>query len=122
MKKKILLIEDTPDSAKLMRIAMEKKGFNVQVVETGEDALDKVKKNKFDVIILDIMLPRVDGFEVCRRIKADENTKKIPVICVTAFSVPDIEERCQAVNADDVLIKPFDLEDFIARINKALKK
>jgi len=122
MKKKVLLIEDTPDSARLMKVTMEKNGFEVKVVETGEDALAKIKKSKFDLIVLDIMLPRVDGFEVCRRIKASKKTKAIPVVCVTAFSVPDIEQRCQEVAADDVIIKPFDLDDFVKRLNKVLKK
>ena len=107
-----------PDSAELMKDMLEMEGFNVEVAGTGEEALEKVSKHTFDGVVLDIMLPRVDGFEVCRRIKSNPTTAKMPVICVTAFSVPDIKQKTKRVGAEEVILKPFEPADLLAAIRK----
>jgi CheY-like chemotaxis protein len=99
---------------------LTKLGYDVTAVDSGEAALEVVLTKKFDLILLDIMLPRVDGFEVCRRIKADPATQNIPVVAMTAFDVPDIISKCMAAGADDVVLKPFEINKLMSVIKKFL--
>ncbi|MBU0502025.1 MAG: response regulator [bacterium] len=118
--KSILVVEDYPETLELFKKLLEVEGYVVTPAASGEQALELVSHKSFDLIVLDIMLPRVDGFEVCRRTKADPKTKKIPVIAVTAFDVPNIADRCQAVGANEVVLKPFEPGRLIAVLKKYL--
>ncbi|MEA3493802.1 MAG: response regulator [Candidatus Margulisiibacteriota bacterium] len=118
MAKTLLLVEDMPESAELMKDMLEMEGYNVDVVGTGEEALERASNKEYDGMVLDIMLPRVDGFEVCRRIKANPKTAKILVICVTAFSVPDIKQKTKKVGAEEVILKPFEPSDLLNAVRK----
>jgi len=120
MSKSILIVEDYPETAEMLRTILEAEGYSISLAETGEKALEKVAEKRYDLILLDIMLPRIDGFEVCRRIKADPKTQSIPVIAVTAFDVQDIVKKCTAAGADDVILKPFDVAKLLETIKKYL--
>ena len=120
MNKSILVVEDFPETLKLLSTILEQAGYEVKTAETGEDALEILSVNKFDLIVLDIMLPRVDGFEVCRRIKSDPKTQEIPVVALTAFDVPDIVSKCAAAGTDDVILKPFDVDNLLKVVKKHL--
>lgn len=122
MAKSILIIEDYADTLKLLQVIFEKEGYEVRTAETGEQALEIISKRMFDLILLDIMLPRIDGFEVCRRIKSNPLTRNTPVIAITAFDVPDIIKRCTAAGADDTLLKPFDRTDLLNMVKKHIKE
>jgi len=118
MDRSILIIEDNPTAIVVLQDALRAEGFKVKAVETGEQALELLSKKNFDAILLDLMLPRVDGFEVCRRIKAGPKTRYIPVIAITAFDVDDVEQRAKEAGVDEILFKPYERNDLIERVKK----
>lgn len=106
-KNRILVVEDEESLLKLESILLSSKGYNVTGVMDGRSALEEIAANKPDLVVLDIMLPEMDGFEVCRRIKADPETRHIPVVMLTAKkNTQDVEHGMQ-VGADAYLTKPF---------------
>jgi len=118
MNKSILVVEDFPETLKMLVSILERADYEVKTAETGEEALESLSANKFDLVLLDIMLPRVDGFEVCRRIKSDPKTQDLPVIALTAFDVPDIVSKCAAAGVDETVLKPFDVNNLLNMIKK----
>lgn len=106
-KKKILIVEDEESLLKLESILLTSKGYHVQGAADGRTALEAVKTMKPDLVLLDIMLPEIDGFEVCRRIKEDETTRHIPVIMLTAKKSREDMARGEQVGADWYITKPF---------------
>jgi two-component system, NtrC family, sensor kinase len=116
-KSSILIVDDTPNNIRVVFDILYKAGFKVSVVKSGEVALEKVSFIQPDLILLDIMMPGIDGFETCHRLKANENTKDIPVIFMTAFS--DIENKVKGfqLGAVDYITKPIQVEEVLARIN-----
>ena len=107
MQKKILIVEDEESLLKLESILLTTKGFHVQGVTTGVAALKAVAENPPDLVLLDIMLPEMDGFEVCRQIKNSPQTSHIPVILLTAKKSPEDMARGKQVGADQYITKPF---------------
>ena len=107
IKKKILIVEDEESLLKLESILLTSKGYAVQGVGDGQAALDAISEIKPDLVLLDIMLPEIDGFEVCRRIKSDDGTKHIPVIMLTAKKSREDMARGEQVGADWYITKPF---------------
>ena len=106
-KKKILIVEDEESLLKLESILLTSKGYDVKGVADGRAALDTIETMKPDLVLLDIMLPEIDGFEVCRRIKANEETRHIPVIMLTAKKSREDMARGEQVGADWYITKPF---------------
>ncbi len=121
MPKTILIVEDTPETLALLKVLLESEAYGVVGAETGEDALRIIESEHIDLVILDIMLPRVDGFEVCRRIKSNPKNRGVPVIAVTAFDVPNIVQMCKAAGADDVVLKPFDNQALLNKVKNLIK-
>ncbi|MDT8441118.1 MAG: response regulator [Desulfuromonadales bacterium] len=119
-KKKILIVEDEESLLKLESILLKSKGYDVQGVADGQAALDAVQSMKPDLVLLDIMLPEIDGFEVCRRIKADEATRHIPVIMLTAKKGREDMARGEQVGADWYITKPFKSAMVIETIQRFL--
>lgn len=116
--KKILIVEDEMDLAVLMGIRLDTLGYKVIGAGNGAEAVKKAKHEKPDLIILDLMIPIFDGFEVCKILKADNATKHIPVVVVTAkTSIADMDEaiRCGAV---DYVTKPYEWQQFYDKIKK----
>lgn len=107
MQKKILIVEDEESLLKLESILLTTKGYLVQGATTGLAALEAVADEPPDLILLDIMLPEMDGFDVCERIKTDPQTKHIPVILLTARKTHEDVARGEAVGADQYITKPF---------------
>jgi len=107
MQKKILIVEDEESLLKLESILLTTKGYLVQGVTTGLAALEAIDEEPPDLVLLDVMLPKMDGFEVCSRIKQNPATKKIPVILLTAKKTPEDINRGQEVGADQYITKPF---------------
>lgn len=116
MPKKILFIDDEPDLVMLMQTRLASHGYQVLSAFDGEEGLKMVQEEKPDLILLDKIMPKMDGLEVCQRLKADPKTKDIPVMIVSASGGMDLPERCLAAGADDVIIKPFEAEDLLAKI------
>lgn len=106
-KKKILIVEDEESLLKLESILLTSKGYEVKGVADGQAALDAIESMKPDLVLLDIMLPEIDGFEVCRRIKSNEATRQIPVIMLTAKKSREDMARGEEVGADWYITKPF---------------
>ena len=106
-KKKILIVEDEESLLKLESILLTSRGYEVKGVADGQAALDVVFSMKPDLVLLDIMLPEIDGFEVCRQIKTNEATKHIPVIMLTAKKSREDMARGEQVGADWYITKPF---------------
>jgi two-component system cell cycle response regulator len=118
MSKSILIVEDFPETLQMLKTIMEQEGYEVVTAETGETALEVLSTRRIDLVLLDIMLPRVDGFEVNRRIKQDPRTRKVPVIALTAFDVPEIVSKCMTAGADDVILKPFQIDNLLKTVRK----
>jgi phosphate regulon transcriptional regulator PhoB len=119
---KILIVEDDPDIRELLRFNLEKAGYTLFLAEDGEKALTLARKHSPDIILLDLMLPGVDGLEVCRTLKKDPELQRLPVIMVTAKG----EEMDRVVGlelgADDYVVKPFSLREVVLRIRNILDR
>ncbi|MDZ8051627.1 MAG: sensor histidine kinase [Aulosira sp. ZfuVER01] len=117
----IMIVEDNPTNAKLLFEFLQISGFRVLVAKSGESALEKLQVVSPDLILLDIMMPGIDGFETCRRLKAEKATQDIPIIFMTALS--DVVDKVKGLTlgAVDYITKPFQPEDILARVNVHLK-
>lgn len=122
MRKKILIVDDEKDIVQIIKFNLEKAGYEVDKAYSGGSALDKIDSEKFDLILLDIMLPGIDGYEICRKLKSSEETRHIPVIMLTVKSDErDILKGLQQ-GADDYLTKPFSIPILIEKIKNFLLK
>lgn len=119
-KKKILLVDDEQDMVYAVKMQLEASGFKVLTAQDGQEGLDKARKENPDLIILDLMLPRIDGYKICRMLKFDEKYKNIPVIIYTARAQEADEKLGYEVGADAYLTKPFDPKKLLAKINELL--
>ncbi|RUT01277.1 hypothetical protein DSM106972_068280 [Dulcicalothrix desertica PCC 7102] len=117
MKNSILIVDDNPNNIRILFDILHEAGFKVYVVKSGEMALEKLPVIQPDMILLDIMMPGIDGFETCKRIKADSRIKEIPVIFLTALS--DTENKVKGLlgGAVDYISKPIQVEEVLARVN-----
>lgn len=103
----VLLVEDEPDSAELMAQILELDGFRVVEARNGDEALERVFDPEISVVLLDVMLPGIDGFEVCRRLRQDERTVRLPVAFISARSRAEDRAAGLKVSADAYLTKPI---------------
>ena len=117
--KKILIIEDESSISDFVKLELEYEGYQVPIKEDGREGLKEALENDYDLIILDIMLPSMNGFEICRRLKREKNT---PIIMLSAKdSVTDKVNGLQ-IGADDYIPKPFAIEELLARINAIFRR
>ena len=116
----VLVVEDEVNILKLMNIRLTKSGFNVFCAENGEVALAVVNKEEIDLVVADVMMPVMDGFEFVERMRAEG--KNLPVIFVTAKESLDDKRTGFNVGADDYMVKPIDHEELVLRINALLKR
>lgn len=119
-KKKILIVEDEESLLKLESILLTSRGYEVKGVADGRSALESIAAVKPDLVLLDIMLPEMDGFEVCRQIKSDEATRHIPVIMLTAKKSREDMIKGEQVGADWYITKPFKSAMVIETIQRFL--
>ena len=120
-KKKILCIEDEKEMIDLMRLILERRGFDFIGAEGGEEGLDKIRAEKPDLILLDLMMPGVDGWEVYRQLKADDELKDIPVIVVTAKAQSiDKVLGLHIARVEDYITKPFGPQELLESIHRVL--
>ena len=122
MKPKILIVEDEAPLLEVLRYNLEKEGYLVDVAEDGVAALDKVCRSTPDLIILDWMLPELSGVEVCRQLRAEPDTKEVPVIMLTARGEEADRLKGLASGADDYVVKPFSPAELIARVRAVLRR
>lgn len=121
-KNKILVIDDEKDILDLVEYNLKQEGYKVSCVMTGEEALDAASSFNPDLIILDLMLPGLDGFEVCKILKRDEDTQEIPIIMLTAKGEDVDVVTGLELGADDYITKPFEAEELVLRINNILRR
>jgi DNA-binding response OmpR family regulator len=120
--KKILVVDDEADLVETIRFPLEMEGFNVLVSYNGEDALNQARKEKPDLILLDLMLPKLDGYKVCRLLKFDERYKHIPILMLTAKTQEKDKLIGKETGADEYITKPFDIDELIKKVKGYLNK
>ena len=118
---KVLVVDDTPQNVKLLADLLGVKGFAVTTASNGEEALQKVASHQPDIVLLDVMMPGMNGYDVCRRLRADPATALLPVVLVT--SLDPQQERINGIEAgaDDFLSKPINQPEMFARVNSLLR-
>lgn len=120
MSKRILLVEDEEHLRAALKLNLELEGYFVNAVDNGRKALLEFRLARFDLLVLDVMLPEIDGFTLCETIRLENNT--VPVLFLTAKSGSDDRIRGLKLGADDYLVKPFNLEEFLLRVKGLLKR
>jgi len=120
--KKILVVDDEVDLVKTVQFSLELEGYKVLVSYNGEDALNQARKENPDLILLDIMLPKLDGYKVCRLLKFDEKYKHIPILMLTAKTQEKDKVLGIETGADEYITKPFDMDELMEKIKAYLNK
>lgn len=118
-KERILIVDDDKNICELLRLYLEKEGYETYMAHDGESALEVYGERRFDLVLLDVMMPRVDGWEACRRIRAKGNT---PIIMLTAKGETFDKVLGLELGADDYVVKPFDTKEVVARIKAVLRR
>jgi len=119
---RVLVVEDEQDVADLLRYNLSKEGYEVALVANGADALKRAREIKPDLILLDIMVPQLNGWEVCRRLKQDPETRSIPVIMVTGRVEEGDKVLGFEMGADDYVTKPFSPRELVARVRAVVRR
>ena len=119
-KSKILIVDDALDTVELLKKRFRSEGYDTAEAYDGEEALKKVEEYNPDLVVLDVMMPKLDGYQVCQRLKANENTKYIPVLMLTAKGEVENKVKGLEIGADDYLAKPFDYKELSARVKSLL--
>lgn len=122
MKERILIVEDDKNISKLVKFNLEKANYDCTIAVSGEKALEALDDRSADLIILDIMLPGMDGYEICRTIKAKEKLKNIPIIMLTAKGEEVDRIVGLELGADDYIVKPFSPRELVLRVKAILKR
>lgn len=117
---KILIVEDEQRLANIMKKQLEESGFVVEIAYDGYTAKEKIERNPYNLIILDINLPLLNGYDLCKEIR--KTNSNIPIIMLTAFSTPDNKLSGFDAGADDYVVKPFDFRELLARVNVFIKR
>ncbi|MDP9122713.1 MAG: response regulator [Acidobacteriota bacterium] len=121
-REKILLIEDEPDIAEVLQYNLEKEGFDVETVRRGDTGLEAVRKDAPDLILLDLMLPGIDGLELTRLLKRDNTTSRLPIVMLTARSEEVDRIVGLELGADDYISKPFSPREVVLRVKAVLRR
>jgi DNA-binding response OmpR family regulator len=121
-KGKVLIVEDDPQTVKLIKFVLEKEHYSTICAKDGEEGLRMARERRPDLIILDLMLPEMDGYQVCETLKSDSNTKEIPVIVLTALDTGADFEKALEKKADWYITKPFDSQHLLKRVNYLIEK
>jgi diguanylate cyclase (GGDEF)-like protein len=122
MSERVLVADDDPDILTVVKINLELDGFEVETAVDGEDALQKATSNPPGVIVLDIMMPRMDGLTALHRLRSQASTASIPIILLTARGLPEDRVRGLELGADDYITKPFDITELAARVRAVLRR
>lgn len=120
--KNVMVVEDNEKNRKLMRVVLKSKGYAVIEAATGEEALNLLKNQKPDIILMDIQLPGIDGLTLIKQIKADAMTKEIPIIAVTAYAMKGDEQKILETGCDAYVSKPINTQELPLIIEKYIKK
>lgn len=119
---RILVVDDEPDILELVGYNLTKEGFEVELAKDGADAFEKITKNRYDLLILDLMLPLMSGLDICKAMKRDMKLEKIPIIMLTAKADEVDRVIGLELGADDYVTKPFSPRELIARVKAVLRR
>lgn len=122
MKTKILLVEDNPATMEVMQQELEVLGYDVAVAKDGAEAVEMAGSELPDLIIMDMLMPKMDGSEAAARIRKNPKTQAIPILAATAKALPEDRDICLASGCDDYIAKPFSYRELHAAIEKLLKR
>ena len=120
MAKRILLVDDEPELVEMVKMRLEAGGYEVITAYDGQEALDKAHKENPDLMLLDLMLPKIDGYKVCRMLKFDERYKHILIIIFTARTQKSDEGMAKEVGSDAYVVKPFEPQVLMGKIKELL--
>jgi len=120
-KKRILIVDDEIELVKAIQIRLEHSGYECLVAFDGQEALGKAQKENPDLIILDLMLPKIDGYKVCGLLKADSRYKKIPIVILTARAQESDKKLSEETGADAYITKPFESQALMEKIKELVK-
>jgi phosphate regulon transcriptional regulator PhoB len=120
--KKIIVVDDEADLVELVSYNLKKEGFTIDSASNGEDALSKVRKKNYDLLILDLMLPGIQGMELCRILRNDPKTARLPIIMLTAKGEELDKVLGLEMGADDYITKPFSPRELVARVKAVLRR
>lgn len=119
---RILIVDDEPDLLTVLHIALETEGFEVIEASDGERGLELARSDKPDLIVLDLMLPRMDGYKVCRALKFDDRYRRIPIIILSARSGETDRRLALDLGADEFITKPYEVRHLVGRIRARLEQ
>jgi DNA-binding response OmpR family regulator len=119
--KTILIADDEADIVETLAFMLETQDFNVITANDGEDALLKAKEERPDLILLDVMMPKMNGYKVCRLLKFDKQYNNIPILMLTARSQDEDRAIGEETGADEYITKPFDIEEVVEKVKEYLK-
>jgi len=119
---KILVVEDEPNQVELIEFNLNSEGYEVVVARDGEEALNLAEEENPDLILLDWMLPKVSGIEVCRQLRRSKMTREIPIVMLTARSEESDKIRGLDIGADDYITKPYSIKELLARVRAAMRR
>jgi len=119
---KILIVDDEPDIAETMAFMLQARNYSVSVASGGLEGIEKAKTEVPDLILLDIMMPDMDGYDACKKLKANKITGHIPVIMLTAKGENEAVLKAHSIGADDYVVKPFSLPTLLNKLKKFLGK
>jgi two-component system phosphate regulon response regulator PhoB len=114
----ILVVEDEPALRRFLELLLQRSGYAVRVAGDGVEALERVEERVPDLVLLDLMLPRMDGFEVCRRLRARQRTARVPILVLTARATEEARRRSLEAGADEFIVKPYNPHDLLERIGR----
>jgi len=117
----ILIVDDTPENLRVLGDMLDQQGYEVRIATSGPNALENATAAPPDLILLDILMPGMDGYEVCRRLKENDKLRRIPVIFISALAMPDQKTRAFQEGAADFVTKPFQAEEVVARVQTHLQ-
>jgi two-component system, OmpR family, alkaline phosphatase synthesis response regulator PhoP len=117
---RVLVADDNPQGAELIEAYLDGTGWEVRIVADGSEALRLVQEWKPDVVLLDVMMPKLSGFEVCKQLKADPATRRLPVLMITALDQTSDVERAVEAGTNDFLTKPINKTDLVLRVRALL--
>jgi len=120
MSKRILLVEDEERLLEVVKLNLELEGHEIVAARDGKEALERFHHERFDLILLDVMLPHMDGFSVCRSIRLEN--RKVPILFLTAKNSAQDRVMGLKIGGDDYLVKPFDLEELLLRVQRLLER
>jgi DNA-binding response OmpR family regulator len=120
MSKKVLIVDDEQNIAISVEFLMRREGFEVLVAHDGEEGLRRIRTEKPDLVVLDVMMPKLDGFEVCKAVRADANLAGVRILMLTAKGRPAEVTKGIALGADDYIPKPFSTRELVAKVRELL--